>query len=461
MMRIASIGAGYVGLTTSACLAGLGHQVCCFDIDAARILMLSQGRLPIYEPHLTPLVRRGLASRRLSFSTAIADTVAGAEVVFVAVGTPAAADGSIDLSQIEAAGELLADHLAPGTLVVLKSTVTVGTSRRLRELLARRRGAADLGVASNPEFLREGSAVADFMQPDRIVVGADEEAALRMLGAVYAPMERRGIPLVRTSTANAELIKYVANAFLALKVGFINDVADLCEAAGGDIEAVTAGIGHDHRIGRAFLRPGPGYGGSCFPKDTRAFATIGRQHGAPQPIVEMLIERNELRKQALARRIVEDPGLPRGGVLGVLGAAFKANTDDVREAPALAIVPELQRAGFRVRMHDPKVAGKGREALGEVDWAASAYAAAQGADAVIILTDWDEYRRLDLRRLRSAMTGNVLFDFRNVFPPDQASRSGLRYVSLGRAERLAAEEREKGSATQRLIGGMVAAPHHL
>jgi UDPglucose 6-dehydrogenase len=290
-------------------------------------------------------------------------------------------------------------------------------------------------VASNPEFLREGSAIEDFVCPDRIVVGADDRRAARLMERLYAPLRRKGVPFIQTSTANAELIKYAANAFLALKVGFINDVANLCEAAGGDVTVVARGIGLDRRIGTAFLAAGPGYGGSCFPKDTRAFAATGRKFGAPQALVETLIERNQERKRALARRILKDlPGKPAGKRVAVLGVAFKADTDDVRESAALTIIPMLQDAGVAVQVHDPQARRSADRALGDAEWHDTPYAAAEGAEAVVILTDWAEYGTLDLRRLAAAMAGRTIFDYRNVLPPHAPERHGLRCIGLGRAE---------------------------
>lgn len=458
-MRIAIIGAGYVGLTTAACLAELGHAVVCCDVDRERIADLSRGRLPYYEPSLAPLLRRGLESGALAFTVSTSACVAQAEAVLLAVGTPSAADGGVDLSQVERAARDLAPHLSPGAVVVIKSTVSVGTARRLRETIAEARRALDFSVASNPEFLREGSAVGDFMQPDRIVLGADDARSADVLRAIYRPLEQQGLPVFVTSCASAEMIKHAANAFLALKIGFINDVSDLCEKTGGDVLAVAEGIGLDRRIGRSFLQPGPGFGGSCFPKDTRAFAATGRRNGAHQPLVETLIARNEDRKLRLARRIVRQARLSRGARVAVLGLAFKAGTDDVRESAAVTIVAALQREGMRVHAHDPRAYDTARPLLPDVQIEETPYAAARGADALVILTEWDDYRSMDFARLAADMRGTTIFDFRNLLPPDTAARYGLTCIRLGRRPEMPAVE---APAQKRAAfpGRSAAAPGH-
>jgi UDPglucose 6-dehydrogenase len=429
------IGAGYVGLTTGACLAQLGHTVTGVDVDAAKVARLSRGEVPIYEPGLEALLREQTEAGRMRFTTNVEAAVADADAVFLAVGTPSGPAGDIDLSFVQQAASQIAPALKPNAVVVLKSTVVVGTCRRVREVVAERRGGLDFSVASNPEFLREGSAIDDFLCPDRIVVGTDDRRAALLMERLYAPLRREGVPYLQTSTANAELIKYAANAFLALKVGFINDVANLCEAAGGDVTAVAEGIGLDRRIGTAFLAAGPGFGGSCFPKDTRAFAATGRKFGAPQGLIETLIERNEERKQALARRILKElPGQPEGKRVAVLGVAFKADTDDVRESAALTIIPVLQDAGVAVQVHDPQARQADDPAFAGVEWHESPYAAAAGAEAVVILTDWQEYRNLDLGRLADAMAGRTVIDYRNLLPQEEPAAHGLRHISLGRAD---------------------------
>ena len=428
-MKIVVLGAGYVGLTTSACLAQLGHEVTCCDVDSGRVAALARAEVPIYEPGLSDLVAEQLHQRRLHFSTDASGPASEAAAVFIAVGTPSDAKGDIDLSYVEAAAMGIAPHLGSDTILVIKSTVVAGTAARLRTLVKAECGGRDIAVASNPEFLREGSAINDFMQADRIVIGADDPHARLVLSAIYQPLTRTGVPLVATATVDAEMIKYAANALLALKIGFINDVADLCEALGGDVGSVAHGIGLDPRIGSSFLAAGPGFGGSCFPKDTRAFASTGRRHGAPQPLIETLIERNETRKRALAQRIIDTT--PRSGRVAILGTSFKANTDDVRDAAALTIVPLLLEAGLDVHAHDPQ-SRQARQRLTDIGWHDTPLAAARGADVAVILTEWDDYRSLDLLLLARTMRGSVLHDFRNIIDAEHAVRAGLDYHGLGR-----------------------------
>lgn len=434
-MNVVMIGAGYVGLTTGACFASLGYNVCCVDIDEARVDDLENGIMPIYEPGLAELMVESRKAGRLRFSADIGASVADANFVFLAVGTPSTTDGDIDLSFVISAARGIAQHLPDNAVVVIKSTVVAGTAKTVEDIISSERGGRRIPVASNPEFLREGSAIADFRNADRIVVGADDEGTANALKALYRPLIERGIPFIATSTIDAELIKYAANAFLALKIGFINDVANICENAGGDVTAVAKGIGLDRRIGQAFLKPGPGFGGSCFPKDTRAFAATGNRFDAPQALIETLIDCNEKRKSDLAHRILEVLGT-RGQTktVTILGVAFKAETDDVRESAALAIIPMLQRGGISVRAHDPKAQAPARRMLGAgVEWHDDLYAAVNGADAVAVLTEWDDYRRMNLSRVADLMNGHHLFDFRNLFKPEDAIHHGLVYHSLGRA----------------------------
>ncbi len=434
-MNIVMIGAGYVGLTTGACFASLGYHVCSVDIDAGRVADLEKGIVPIYEPGLAELIVESREAGRLRFSSDIGAAVAEADFVFLAVGTPSTKDGDIDLSFVYSAARSIAAFLADNAVVVIKSTVVAGTAKTVADIICSERGGRRIAVASNPEFLREGSAIGDFRNADRIVVGADDDGVANALKELYRPLIERGVPFVSTSTIDAELIKYAANAFLALKIGFINDVANICENAGGDVTAVARGIGLDRRIGQTFLEPGPGFGGSCFPKDTRAFAATGKRFDAPQPLIETLIDCNEKRKSELAHRILEVLGA-KGEIktLAVLGLAFKAETDDVRESAALSIIPILQRAGIRVRAHDPKAQAAARRTLGAgVEWHEDLYAAVNGADAVAVLTEWNDYRRMNLSRIADLMNGDHLFDFRNLFKPQDAIRHGLIYHSLGRA----------------------------
>lgn len=455
-MRIALIGAGYVGLTSGACFAQLGHSVTCVDIDQSRISALKAGRLPIFEPGLEDIVTRKTRQHRLRFGSDIEAGCRDADAIFLAVGTPSRPDGAIDLTFIEAAARQIARPMRRDVVAVIKSTVVPGTARRLREVIAEARGGLDFSVASNPEFLREGNAVADFLSPDRIVVGADDPRAAKVLREIYAPLLAKGAPGLFTNTTNAEMIKYAANAFLALKVGFINEVADLCEQIGGDVMAVAEGIGLDHRIGRAFLSPGPGFGGSCFPKDTRAFAEIGRRHGAPQHLTETLIDRNEDRKNAIAQQVLREIGSDRKAPhVAVLGVAFKANTDDARESAALTIIPQLIEAGCIVHAHDPKA----RPAVlgAAVIWHETSYEAAAGADIVLILTEWDEYRDLDLKQLARLMAGRTIIDCRNLLDFGQATQHGFRHLAIGRAAPPATQPGHRSRARGARVGDRRAA----
>lgn len=433
-MRVSIIGAGYVGLTTSVCLAELGHDVICADIDRERIRQLNEGELPFKEAGLDELLGRNFRAGRLRFTNDLAETVRGRAIVMIAVGTPKGADGEVDLSFVRNVAHAIAPLISPRTVITLKSTVAVGTARQVREIIAEKRKALDFRVTSNPEFLREGSAVEDFMKPDRIVIGADDHEAAAALVELYRPLLERGIPVVSTATADAELIKYAANALLALKIGFINDVSDLCEKIDGDITSVAKGVGLDRRIGSSFLSPGPGYGGSCFPKDTEAFAAIGRRFSAPQPLIETLIARNAAHRRRIADRVLKEVGSVRNPKVAVLGLAFKANTDDIREAAALTIIPRLTERGIEIALHDPWVRPKDLTFLSEARWCDDPYVAVKQADLVLILTEWESFRKLDLSRIGKLMRGRTVFDCRNLFEPEQVLAHGLRYLSLGRPD---------------------------
>ncbi|CAD7041677.1 UDP-glucose/GDP-mannose dehydrogenase family protein [Pseudorhizobium endolithicum] len=430
-MNVVMIGAGYVGLTTGACLAELGHRVVCIDTDAMKIARLKRAEVPIYEPGLSELIRRHMMAGRLAFSDDLASAAPQADAIFIAVGTPSDDDGDIDLSYVKGAAAELAPLVKSDAVIVIKSTVVAGTARMIANLVAEIRGDSDVHVASNPEFLREGSAIGDFLEADRIVIGADDARSADVLAELYAPLRKKGVPFVTTTTTNAELVKYAANAFLALKIGFINEVADLCEAADGDVAAVAEGIGLDRRIGRAFLNAGPGFGGSCFPKDTRAFAATGRRYRQPQTLVETLIQRNEARKAKLAAKIIAELGR-KGGRVAVLGTAFKSNTDDVRDSAALTVIPALLDAGIAVVAHDPKARKATERLVPGAAWRDCPYEAARDADALVILTEWDDYARLDLRRISGLMAGRSIVDCRNLFAPHEVTRHGLKYVSIGR-----------------------------
>ncbi len=433
-MKLTMIGAGYVGLVSGVCFSEYGFDVTCVDVDTDRIGRLQRGEVLIYEAGLDELMARNMQAGRLSFSEDIGGAVAEADVVLLAVGTPSRrGDGEADLSYVYAAGRQIAPHLKQGAVVVTKSTVVPGTNRQVRRIIAEERPGLDFSVASNPEFLREGAAVEDFMHPNRVVIGVHDQRGEEVMRALYRPLSLREAPLVITTLENAELIKYAANSFLAMKVTFINEVADLCEQIGGDVQVVAQAIGLDNRIGAKFLHPGPGYGGSCFPKDTRAFVATGNRFGARQRLIETAVEVNEARIGTMVRKIAEALETTEGKSVAVLGLAFKPNTDDVREAPSLAIIPALQAAGATVRAHDPAAMERARDELEDVEWSDSPYAAAEGADAVIILTEWNAYRALDLERLKTAMAGRLIVDLRNIYKPQEMQAAGFTYVSVGRA----------------------------
>lgn len=433
-MKVAMIGAGYVGLVSGACFAEFGAHVVCIDKDPARIEALRQGQIPIYEPGLDRLVADNVRAGRLAFSAACAGPIAGADLVFIAVGTPARrGDGHADLSYVYQAAEEIAPHLAGYTVVVDKSTVPVGTARNVRRIIAKTNPAADFDVASNPEFLREGAAIADFMRPDRVVIGVEAERAEALLRALYRPLNLIETPLLKMDLESAELTKYAANAFLATKISFINEIATLCEALGADAHAVARGMGLDGRIGRKFLHPGPGYGGSCFPKDTQALARIAQEHGVSSRIVEAVIEVNEAQKARMIQKIRAALGGEQGKTIAVLGLTFKPETDDMRAAPSLAILPRLMENGCRVHAHDPQGMAEARALLpAGIKYFDEIYAALEGADAVVLLTEWNAYRNLDLARLKGALARPVFVDLRNVYEPDVMRAAGFAYHCVGR-----------------------------
>ncbi|GAA0593350.1 UDP-glucose/GDP-mannose dehydrogenase family protein [Craurococcus roseus] len=438
-MRIAMLGAGYVGLVSGACFAEFGVEVRLVDTDAAKVAGLREGRIPIYEPGLDRLVEDNAREGRLRFTTDLAEAMAGADAVFLSVGTPSRrGDGHADLSYVFAAAEQVARAAAGPLVLVTKSTVPVGTGRRVREVVRAARPDLPIEVASNPEFLREGSAIGDFMRPDRVVIGTGDgpggERALAVLKRLYRPLYLIETPIVATSIETAELTKYAANAFLAMKVTFINEVADLCERVGADVHDVARGMGLDGRIGRKFLRAGPGYGGSCFPKDTLALARTAADAGSPVRLVETTIAVNEERKAAMAERVVAALGGDVAGkTVAVLGLTFKPETDDMRDAPSLSVLPPLAAAGAKLRAFDPAGTGTARQLLpAGVHYAANALDAAKGADALVLLTEWNEFRALSSARLREAMRGDVVLDFRNVYDPEAMRAAGFRYHSIGR-----------------------------
>jgi UDPglucose 6-dehydrogenase len=431
-MRIAMIGTGYVGLVSGACFADFGHQVCCIDKDEAKIAGLNRGEMPIWEPGLEALVKSNAEHGRLTFTTDLAAGVEGAEAVFIAVGTPARrGDGHADLTFVFDAVRELAQVIKPGTVVVTKSTVPVGTGDKIGQLLGEE-GVSDVSVASNPEFLREGAAIADFKHPDRIVVGAPDERAREVLREIYRPLFLNRAPILFTGRRTAELTKYAANAFLAVKISFINEIADLCEAVDADVQDVARGIGLDNRIGPKFLHAGPGYGGSCFPKDTLALLQTADAAGVEQRIVRTTVAVNDDRKAHMAERVAGAVGDLSGKRIAVLGLAFKPNTDDMREAPSIPLVNGLIERGAEVAAYDPVARRQAEQLFQQVAFADDAYAAAHGADALVIVTEWDEFRALDLGKLAQSMRGTTLVDLRNVYDPEEAERAGLTYYGIGR-----------------------------
>jgi UDPglucose 6-dehydrogenase len=433
-MRVAMIGSGYVGLVSGACFAELGHTVTCVDKDAGKIEALRNGRMPIYEPGLAELVARSVAERRLSFTTMLPGAVEGAEAVFIAVGTPSRpADGLADLTYVYQAAREIARALSGYAVVVTKSTVPVGTGDEIQRIIADIQPGADLSVVSNPEFLREGAAIQDFMAPDRVVVGTDDARAREVMTELYRPLADKGAPILHTARRGAELIKYAANAFLATKITFINEIADLCEQANADVEEVAHGIGLDHRIGPKFLNAGPGYGGSCFPKDLLALLKAGLDFGVPIRSIETIISINDQRKRAMARKVIAAcGGSIRGKRIAVLGLTFKAETDDMRESPAVSIITALQDAGAKVRAYDPQGMAHATTILNEVDYAPDPYACAEGADALVVMTEWKEFRALDPARIKLLLKRPVVVDLRNIYRPETMAEHGFTYVSVGR-----------------------------
>jgi UDPglucose 6-dehydrogenase len=436
-MRIAMVGTGYVGLVSGACFADFGHEVTCVDKDAAKIASLRTGKIPIFEPGLDELVARNVKERRLSFATDHAPAVREAEVVFVAVGTPARrGDGHADLTYIFDAAREIAACTDGYTVLVTKSTVPVGTGDEVERIVRAARPEAEIAVVSNPEFLREGAAIADFKRPDRIVIGAEDQRARDVMVEVYRPLYLNAPPLVFTGRRTAELIKYAANAFLATKITFINEIADLCESVGADVQDVARGIGLDNRIGSKFLHAGPGYGGSCFPKDTLALIKTAQEADAPINIVETVISVNEARKQALAKRVIDAcGGSVEGKIIAVLGLTFKPNTDDMRDAPSLSLIPSLIEAGAVVRAHDPHGMEQAKALLPKVTFCSGPYEAAKGADGLVIVTEWDAYRALDLDRVRTTLKSPLVIDLRNIYRPEEMAAKGFRYFSVGRPAR--------------------------
>ncbi|ODR95882.1 UDP-glucose 6-dehydrogenase [Methyloceanibacter stevinii] len=433
-MKICMIGAGYVGLVSAACFSDFGWNVTCIDKDEGRLALLNRGEIPIYEPGLDDLVARNVAAGRIQFSGSLPEAVRDADVVFLAVGTPVRrGDGYADLTYVFEAVEELAPHIRDGIVITTKSTVPVGTGREIERRLKALRPDAEFAVCSNPEFLREGSAIRDFTHPDRVLVGCDEGRGRDIMARIYEPLSLRSAPVMFVSRESAELAKYAANSFLAMKITFINEIADLCEEVGADVSEVATAIGADGRIGPKFLNPGPGYGGSCFPKDVSALARTAREARAPVTLVEQVEKVNMERKIAMGARVERaSGGSVHGKTIAVLGVTFKPNTDDMRDAPSLVILPMLQSRGATVRACDPQGRPQAEQLLPDVEWFVDPIEAAQGADVLLVLTEWNEFRALDLKQLRSAMSGDVLVDMRNVYSPRHAQDAGFSYSGIGR-----------------------------
>jgi len=433
-MRVAMIGSGYVGLVSGACFADFGHEVVCVDKDAKKIERLQANIMPIYEPGLEDLVSTNVKAGRLRFTTDPASAVKGAEAIFIAVGTPSRrGDGHADLSYVQAAAQEVASALTGYAVIVTKSTVPVGTGDEVERLTREASPEADFSVASNPEFLREGAAIADFKRPDRIIIGVEDARARAVLEELYRPLYLNQAPIMVTSRRTAELTKYAANAFLATKITFINEIADLCEKVGANVQDVARGIGLDNRIGGKFLNAGPGYGGSCFPKDTLALIKTAQDYESPVRIVETVASVNDIRKRAMGRRVIAAAGgAVRGKTVAVLGLTFKPNTDDMRDSPAIAIIQTLQDAGAVVRAYDPEGMEQARLVLSDVEYTEDAYAAIEGADVMVLVTEWDAFRALDLARVKKLLNVPVVVDLRNVYRPEEMARHGLTYSGIGR-----------------------------
>ena len=434
-MNVVMIGTGYVGLVSGACFAEFGADVTCVDVDASKIAKLHAGQMPIYEPGLADLVANNVQTGRLTFTTDIGPAVADADLVFIAVGTPSRrGEGFADLTYVYEAARQIATHLKGYTVIVDKSTVPVGTARNVSRIMRETNADADFDVASNPEFLREGAAIADFMRPDRVVIGCESARAEKLLRELYRPLNLRETPILVTNLESAELIKYAANAFLATKISFINEISTLCETVGADVHAVAKGMGMDGRIGSKFLHPGPGYGGSCFPKDTQALVRIAQEHGSSVRIVEAVIEVNAAQKARMIKKIREALGGSEAGkTIGVLGLTFKPETDDMRDAPALSILPPLMEKGATIRAHDPQGMHEAKQYLpSEVQYCDDMYEVCAGADAVVVLTEWNAYRGMDMARVKRSLKGTVLVDLRNVYERATLEALGFTYYCIGR-----------------------------
>ncbi len=435
-MRVAMIGSGYVGLVSGACFADFGHDVTCIDNDSEKISLLNEGKIPIFEPGLQGLVARNIENGRLNFSNDLPEAVRKADVVFIAVGTPSRrGDGFADLSYVYAVAREIADSLNGYTLIVTKSTVPVGTGDEVEKIIRERCPDADFCVASNPEFLREGAAISDFKRPDRVVVGIENERARDLMYELYRPLFLNETPIVFTDRRTSELIKYAANAYLATKITFINEMADLCEVVGADVQEIARGIGLDKRIGPKFLHAGPGYGGSCFPKDTLALVRTATEYKQPLNIVEAVIASNQSRKERMAAKVIKAcGGSVEGLTIAILGLTFKPNTDDMRDAPSLTIIANLQENGVKIRVYDPEGMDEAKKYLDSVEYCTDSYQCIEGADAMVIITEWDQFRALDMERVRATMKTPTIVDLRNIYSPAEMALSGTNYFSVGRPE---------------------------
>ncbi|MFC6198543.1 UDP-glucose dehydrogenase family protein [Ponticaulis profundi] len=433
-MRVTMIGTGYVGLVSGACFADFGHVVTCVDKDASKIEKLKAGQIPIYEPGLDTLVEQNVQAERLFFTTDPEEAIKSADAVFIAVGTPSRrGDGHADLSYVYGAAEEIADLMDGYTVVVNKSTVPVGTGDEVEAIISKKRTGDEFAVVSNPEFLREGAAIDDFKRPDRVVVGTEDERAQNVMQELYRPLYLNETPILFTSRRTSELIKYAANAFLAVKITFINEMADLCEKVGANVQEVSRGIGLDNRIGKKFLNAGPGYGGSCFPKDTLALTKTANDHGSPVRIVDTVVEVNAARKKAMATKVIDAMGGDVSGkTIGVLGLAFKPNTDDMRDAPSLDIIPALQEAGAKIRAFDPEAMEESSHLMKDVMFCDGPYHALEGADVAVIITEWDQFRALDMERVKSLLSTPTVVDLRNIYRPEDMAAKGFNYTSVGR-----------------------------
>lgn len=435
-MRVVMVGTGYVGLVSGVCFADFGHDVICVDKDPAKIETLNAGGIPIFEPGLEALVAKNVRAKRLSFTTDLKAAMKEAEAVFIAVGTPSRrGDGYADLSYVYAASEEIAEYMEGFTVIVTKSTVPVGTGDEVEKIMAKHHDAENFAVVSNPEFLREGAAITDFKRPDRVVVGTENLKAKEIMRAIYRPLYINETPILFTSRRTSELIKYAANSFLATKITFINEIADLCEAVGANVQEVAKGIGLDKRIGSKFLHAGPGYGGSCFPKDTLALARTAEEANVSLSIVSSVIDANEARKRRMAHKIIDALGGDlTGKTIAVLGLAFKPNTDDMRDAPSLTIIPRLQDKGATIRAYDPEAMEEAKALLRDVTYMEGPYTCLEGADALVIITEWDEFRALDLRRVKAALSEPDVIDLRNIYRPETMLNAGFNYTSVGRPD---------------------------